>query len=227
MHVFSASLFQCCSILGLVLKCKTQYEPSYHHYSATVTLQSPALWPLSSWRKPCLWVTSPSRPGAVVRSSPAPAARPLPAARPANTKRCHSDTHTLPCWPAAVATNLQVLAALHEVLDIVNDRKVQAKDLEEVHLLLGQVSVGQDLDQVPKVIATVGEAQTELVTSSLSWYNGRRIFFVPTRREMTRDDISSLSFAYLPESWVIFSSSLPWRHRGWTECDMKMLSSRE
>lgn len=51
-------------------------------------------------------------------------------------------------------TYLQVFTALHEVLDIINDWKVQAKNLKEVHLLLRQVSVGQNLDQVSKVIAT-------------------------------------------------------------------------
>lgn len=52
---------------------------------------------------------------------------------------------------------LEVLAALHQVLDVINDRKVQAKDLEEVHLFLRQVAVGQDLDQVTKVVAAVGK----------------------------------------------------------------------
>lgn len=49
--------------------------------------------------------------------------------------------------------NLQAFTTLHEVLDIINDRKIQAKDLEEVHLLLGQVGVGQDFNQVSEVIA--------------------------------------------------------------------------
>lgn len=49
---------------------------------------------------------------------------------------------------------LQVFTTLHEVLDIVNDGEVQAQNLKEVHLLLRQVSVGQNLDQVSKVIAT-------------------------------------------------------------------------
>lgn len=50
--------------------------------------------------------------------------------------------------------NLQAFTTLHEVLDIINDRKIQAKDLKEVHLLLGQVGIGQDLNQVSKVITT-------------------------------------------------------------------------
>lgn len=49
---------------------------------------------------------------------------------------------------------LQVFTALHEVLNIIYDWKVQAKNLKEVHLLFRQVSVGQNLDQVSKVIAT-------------------------------------------------------------------------
>lgn len=55
---------------------------------------------------------------------------------------------------------LQVFTALHEVLDIINDWKVQAKNLKEVHLLLRQVSVGQNLDQVSKVIATATHTYT-------------------------------------------------------------------
>lgn len=52
-------------------------------------------------------------------------------------------------------TYLQVFAALHQILDIINNWEVQAKDLKEVHLLLRQVGVGENLDQVSKVIATL------------------------------------------------------------------------
>lgn len=58
--------------------------------------------------------------------------------------------------------HLQVFTALHEVLDIVNDWEVQAKNLKEVHLLLRKVSVGQNLNQVSKVIATVKHTQHTL-----------------------------------------------------------------
>lgn len=51
--------------------------------------------PLSSWRKPCLWVKSQSRPGAVVRSSPAPVAQLLPAARPEKQKHLSHSRCTL------------------------------------------------------------------------------------------------------------------------------------
>lgn len=52
---------------------------------------------------------------------------------------------------------LQVLAALHQVLDVINDGEVQTKDLEEVHLFFGQVAVGQDLYQVTKVVAAASK----------------------------------------------------------------------
>lgn len=63
--------------------------------------------------------------------------------------------------------NLQAFATLHEVLDIVNDWKIQAKNLKEVHLLLGQVGVGQDFDQVSKVVATATQIRQELGKESL------------------------------------------------------------
>lgn len=59
---------------------------------------------------------------------------------------------------------LQVFTTLHEVLDIINDWKVQAENLKEVHLLLRQVSVGQNLDQVSKVIATTKHIYTNTCT---------------------------------------------------------------
>lgn len=60
---------------------------------------------------------------------------------------------------------LQVFTTLHEVLDIINDWKVQAKNLKEVHLLLRQVCVGQNLDQVSKVVATTTHIYTNTCTT--------------------------------------------------------------
>ena len=62
--------------------------------------------------------------------------------------------------PAGIFIYLQVFTTLHEVLDIINDWKVQAKNLKEVHLLLRQVRVGQNLDQVSKVVATAKHTNT-------------------------------------------------------------------
>ena len=132
--------------------------------------------PPSSWRKPCLSVTSRSRPDAVVRSSPAPAVQLLPEDRPEN-KKTQPLTHKINAWSQRkswgphssfvlikllefLSKYLQVFTALHEVLHVINDRKVQAKNLEKVHLLLRQVRVGQKLDQVAKVIAAATHTNT-------------------------------------------------------------------
>lgn len=60
-----------------------------------------------------------------------------------------------------VSKYLQVFTALHQVLDIVDDREVQAKNLKKVHLLLRQVSIGQNLDQITKVVAAVCKKKKE------------------------------------------------------------------
>lgn len=62
--------------------------------------------------------------------------------------------------PAVIKKYLQVFTALHQILDIINYWEVQAKNLEEVHLLLRQVSVGQNLDQISEVIATATQTCT-------------------------------------------------------------------
>lgn len=75
---------------------------------------------------------------------------------------------------------LQVFTTLHEVLDIINDGKVQAKNLKEVHLLLRQVSVGQNLDQVSKVIATTKHIHTNTRTT----FNWVSFFIENIEREL-------------------------------------------
>lgn len=48
---------------------------------------------------------------------------------------------------------LQVLAALHQVLDVIDCRKEQVEDLEEIVFLLWEPCVRQELHQVAKVVA--------------------------------------------------------------------------
>lgn len=73
--------------------------------------------------------------------------------KPAIRKKVTSAHKVNQCFEYMTSGNLEAFAALHEVLDVVNDWEIQAKDLEKVHLLLRQVGVGQNFDQVPKVIA--------------------------------------------------------------------------
>lgn len=139
--------------------------------------------PLSSWRKPCQWAVSLIQPDVAARSSSARAGLLPPVDRPAHTfrrlKACLFDLtreqhepHHLMCWICSsdsctlttdkhivqtyiqeVTVYLQVLAALHQVLDVIDGRKEQVEDLEEVVLLLREPRVCQELYQVAKVIA--------------------------------------------------------------------------
>lgn len=58
--------------------------------------------------------------------------------------------------PAAdpkTALYLQVLAALHQILDIIDGRKEQVEDLEELMFLLREPCICQEFYQVAKVVA--------------------------------------------------------------------------
>ena len=48
---------------------------------------------------------------------------------------------------------LEVLAGLHQVLDIVDVGKVELKELKKLALRLGQILVRQEVEQVPKIVA--------------------------------------------------------------------------
>lgn len=48
---------------------------------------------------------------------------------------------------------LKVLAALHEILDVINGREKEVEDVEELVFLLGKPGVRQQLHQVAEVIA--------------------------------------------------------------------------
>lgn len=52
-----------------------------------------------------------------------------------------------------VMVHLQVFAALHQVLDIIDGREEEVEDLEKVVFLLGEPRVRQQLHQVAKVVA--------------------------------------------------------------------------
>lgn len=54
---------------------------------------------------------------------------------------------------------LQVFAAFHEVLDIIDDGEVQTENLKEIGLLLRQVRIGKNFDQVSKVVAAAKHKQ--------------------------------------------------------------------
>lgn len=51
------------------------------------------------------------------------------------------------------ASYLQVFAALHQVLDVIDGREEQVEDLEEVVFLLREPRVRQQLHQVAEVVA--------------------------------------------------------------------------
>lgn len=55
---------------------------------------------------------------------------------------------------AFATVHLQVFAALHQVLDVIDGREEEVEDLEEVMFLLGETCVRQQLYQVAKVVAT-------------------------------------------------------------------------
>lgn len=52
-----------------------------------------------------------------------------------------------------VTVHLQVFAALHQVLDVIDGREEEVEDLEEIVFLLGEPHVRQQLHQVAKVVA--------------------------------------------------------------------------
>lgn len=52
-------------------------------------------------------------------------------------------------------TALEVLGALHEVLDVVHVGEIKFQDLEELALGLGQRLVGEELEEVSEIVAAV------------------------------------------------------------------------
>lgn len=64
--------------------------------------------------------------------------------------------------PASSLRHLQVLAALHQVLDVVDGWEEQVEDLEEVVFLLREPRVRQELHQVAEVVAAEGERRGTL-----------------------------------------------------------------
>lgn len=54
---------------------------------------------------------------------------------------------------AFVMVHLQVFAALHQVLHIIDGREEEVEDLEEVVFLLGEPRVRQQFHQIAKVVA--------------------------------------------------------------------------
>lgn len=62
---------------------------------------------------------------------------------------------------------LQVLAALHQILDVIDGRKEQVEDLEELVFLLGEPRVRQELYQVAKVVAAVSNRRSDLSNQRL------------------------------------------------------------
>jgi hypothetical protein len=49
-------------------------------------------------------------------------------------------------------TSFQIFTRLHEVLDVVNDRKIDSKKFKELCLICRKIDICQDLEKVPKVI---------------------------------------------------------------------------
>ena len=78
---------------------------------------------------------------------------------PVNHSVLHNDDGDGPRLVPSSGRYLEVLAALHEVLDVVDGREEEVEDLEEVVLLLRQPGVRQQLHQVAEVVAadTTGE----------------------------------------------------------------------
>lgn len=57
---------------------------------------------------------------------------------------------------------LQVLAALHQILHVIDGGKEQVEDLEELVFLLWEPCVRQEFYQVAKVVATVSKRISDL-----------------------------------------------------------------
>ena len=66
---------------------------------------------------------------------------------------------------------LQVLARLHQVLEVVDVREVELEVLEKLGLALGQVLVGEDAEKVAEVVAAVERQPLDVVEQNDPWYN--------------------------------------------------------
>ena len=74
---------------------------------------------------------------------------------------------------------LQVLARLHQVLEVVNVREVELEILEKLGLALGKVLVRQDAEEVAEVIAAVERQPLDVVEQNDPWeYNSDTYFTI-------------------------------------------------
>lgn len=85
---------------------------------------------------------------------------------------------------AAPTPYLQVLAALHQILDVIDGGEEEVEDLEKVMFFFRETSVRQQLHQVTKVIATGQEvtSQTALTMSTNA---------MPTNLSLPFDNLTS------------------------------------
>lgn len=70
-----------------------------------------------------------------------------------------ANTLNLKVFCQLIQTSLQVLAALHEVFDVIDAREVLVHQLKELSLLSWQWRARQQLQQVPKIITRPTSAQ--------------------------------------------------------------------